>query len=116
MQKISNSTENGKVFICSKCDAIHIEFKNLNFNFSETQFKNFTDYILELNGSEWEYKNRNTHYRRKIIIPTGHKNVKILLNNGELTELKQLLSISKPCLIISENINTLKLNFTNFLN
>ena len=116
MDKVSNKTENGKVFKCSKCDAIHIEFNNLNFNFSEKQYKHFANYILKLDGNEWEYKNRNSHYRRKIIIPIGHKNVNILLNNAELQELKQLFSFEKQGSIISEDLKIMNINFTNFLN
>ncbi len=26
-------TQNGKIFKCAKCDAVHVEYKNLNFNF-----------------------------------------------------------------------------------
>lgn len=115
MNKVSNKTENGKVFKCSNCEAIHIEYKNLNFNFSEEQYKHFADCILELDGIEWEHKNRNSHYRRKIIIPIGHKNVNVLLNNVELQELKQLFSYKKK-IIVSENIKIMNINFTNFLN
>ena len=109
-------TENGKIFRCAKCDAIHIEYKNLNFNFSEKQYKHFADYILELDGEEWEHRNRNSHYRRKIIIPIGHKNINILLNSTELQELKQLFSVKKRNNIVSEDIKIINLNFTNFLN
>jgi len=116
MNKVSNKTENGKVFKCSKCDAIHIEYKNLNFNFSEKQYKHFADYILKLDGEEWENKNRNSHYRRKIIIPIGHKSVNILLNNTELQELKQLFSSKKHYGIVSEDLKIMSMNFTNFLN
>ena len=95
MNKVSNKTENGKVFKCSNCDAIHIEYKNLNFNFSEKQYKHFVKTILDLDGDELEYKNQNSQYRRKIILKIGHENVNILLDNGELQELKKLLSYKK---------------------
>lgn len=116
MNKVSNKTENGKVFKCSKCDAIHIEYKNLNFNFSEKQYKHFAEYIMKLDGKEWEHKNRNTQYRRKIIIPIGHKSVNILLNNAELQELKQLFSAKKRNNNIVEDIIVMNLSFVNFLN
>lgn len=116
MNIIINKTESGQVFKCSKCNAIHIEYKNLNFNFSEKQYKHFADSILDLDGNKWERKNRNAHYRRKIIIPIGHKNVNILLNNAELQELKQLFSDKEPNGNVSEDIKIMNLNFTNFLN
>ena len=111
-----SKTQNGQVFKCDKCKAIHIEYKNLNFNFSAKQYKHFADYILNLDGEEWEYKNRNGHYGRKIIIPIGNKSFNILLNAEELEELKQLFSTKKQEYIVSESINIMNLNFTNFLN
>jgi len=71
---------------------------------------------VALDGNEWEYKNRNSYYRRKIIIPIGHKNINILLNNEELQELKQLLSTKKQEYIIKESINIMNLDITIFLN
>ena len=92
-QKITNKTANGKVFKCVKCSLIHIEFKNLNFNFTQLQYNHFANYILGLEGEKWEYLNRNTIYVRKIIIPIGHQNFNFILNNTELTEFKLLLSV-----------------------
>lgn len=116
MNKIFNETENGKVFKCSKCNAIHIEFNNLNFNFSEKQYKHFVDYILKLDADEWEYKNRNSHYRRKILIPIGHSNVNVLLNKKELQELKYLFSNVEQNKSVMEYRKIMNMEFKNFLN
>lgn len=94
MTKTINQTENGKIFKCSDCNQIHIEFKNLNFNFNEDEFKKFAHYFSELDGQYWESMNVNVQFRKKIIIPIGHKNLNILLNNEELQELKFLFSKS----------------------
>lgn len=91
-QIILKQTANGKVFKCETCNLIHIEFKNLNFNFSEFQFEHFSDYIQKLNGLEWEGINENSLYNRKIIVPIGHKNFNFMLNNNELIELQELLN------------------------
>ena len=116
MNILSNETKNGKVFKCSHCNAIHIEYKNLNFNFSKKQYKNFVNYILELDGEEWEYRNRNSNYRRKIIIPIGHKNFNVLINKEELLELKQLFKVTVPKKNVSNHFTVLNLNFTHFVN
>lgn len=85
------NTKNGRVFKCKNCKAIHIEYKNLNFNFNRDQYDHFRGYIIDLNGEEWEGKNKTSIYKRKIVIPIGHKNFNVLLNKEELAELKELL-------------------------
>ena len=92
---VLSKTQHGQIFKCSKCTKIHIEYKNLNFNFNEKEFNHFAEYILSLDGREWEEKNENAPYERKIIIPIRHKNFHVLLNNEELNELKELLRIRK---------------------
>jgi len=76
------NTKNGRVFKCKNCKAIHIEYKNLNFNFNKKQYDHFRNYIA---------KNQTSLYRKKIVIPIGHKNFNVLLNKEELNELKDLL-------------------------
>ena len=104
MNKIINKTVNGNIFRCSECNKIHIEYKNLNFNFNDTEYMNFANYFLELDGKYWESVNFQTSFRKKIIVPIGHKNVNILLNNTELQELKKLFSKpinSEPKILIN---------------
>lgn len=116
MQKTINQTENGKIFRCSTCNKIHIEFKNLNFNFNNEEYRYFADYISGLKGEEWEYKNRNSNYRRKIIVQINHRNVRILLNNCELQELKQLFNISNKKITIHFELGINVIKVTQFLN
>jgi hypothetical protein len=101
MQKTINQTENGKIFRCASCNKIHIEYKNLNFNFNNDEYRHFANYFKELDGQYWVVKNFNSMYQRKIIVPIGHKNLNILLNNTELQELKSLFSrpIKQPEMI-----------------
>ncbi|PCH71323.1 MAG: hypothetical protein COC06_01420 [Bacteroidales bacterium] len=94
MNNVMNQTENGKIFRCSGCSKIHIEYKNLNFNFDDEEYKNFANYFMELDGPYWENVNIHVHFRKKIIVPVGHKNLNMLLDNSELQELKQLFSKS----------------------
>ncbi len=115
MTTLFSKTENGKVFICSKCNQIHVEYKNLNFNFSQKDYIYFTNYFLKIKADEWEYKNKDTFYKRKIIIPLGHKNFNMMLNKEELIELKELLS-SKNHQSQLELISTSFLNFIQFYN
>ena len=92
MIRLISKTPNGKIFKCSECNAFHIEFKNLNFNFDRTQFRFFTESIQNINGEEWEVQNKDSNYTRKILIPTGQKGLNILFNSVELQELRNLLT------------------------
>jgi hypothetical protein len=108
MQKTINQTENGKVFKCSSCNKIHIEYKNLNFNFDNKEYLHFAKYFQKLDGQYWEYLNRESPYQRKIQVPIGHKNLNILLSNTELQELKLLFSkpiVCQPKIISHFNYN-----------
>jgi hypothetical protein len=88
---ILSETENGKIFKCDTCNKIHIEFKNFEFLFNQNEYKFFRKYFDEFDGEYWESINSNSVYERKIIVPIGHKNVRMLLSLTELEELKFLL-------------------------
>lgn len=92
MVKIICKSKNGQVFKCSTCKLTHFEYKNLNFNFTNEEFKHFSNYFLNLDGLQWELKNANCFFKRKIFVPAGLNNFNILLNNNELLELKSLFS------------------------
>ncbi len=101
MKNIIGQTKNGRVFICSDCDKIHIEFYHFLFSFDEEAYIFFQEKISEIDGCYFEYVNANVSYRRKIIVPLGHRNVSMLLNQKELEELQLLLSNNKA----NNNIN-----------
>ncbi|MCT4613344.1 MAG: hypothetical protein N4A49_00550 [Marinifilaceae bacterium] len=90
--KILSQTKKGKVFNCSKCDALHVEYLNLNFNLTAEEYFDFAKYIDDIDGKKWEKTNGKSCFKRKIIIPIGNKKFNLLLNNEELIELKCLLS------------------------
>ncbi len=90
--KLIHKNINGQIFKCESCQAIHIEYKNLNFNFSDKQLRHFLDYLSEIDGDAIEHAAYNDEYRRKIIIPTSEKkSFNILLNKTELLELIDML-------------------------
>lgn len=91
MDHIINQTKHGKVFKCKSCQKIHVEFNNLNFNFTKEEFYHFSKYFSQINGEYWEKVNTDSTYRRKILVPLDHKNFNLLLNKEELEELKILL-------------------------
>ncbi len=111
MITLFSKTKNGKVFLCSKCNEIHIEFNNLNFNFSDIEYKHFSNYFLKLKLDEWERINKDSFYNKKIIIPIGHKNFNVILNREEFIELKQLLSPNK----YQNQFQLISTSFLNFI-
>ncbi|MCU4166416.1 DUF6686 family protein [Carboxylicivirga caseinilyticus] len=92
MDKVISQTSNGRVFLCSNCDKIHIEFYHFLFSFDEEAYDFFKNNITKIDGNYFENVNSGLHYRRKIIVPLGHRNVSMMLNQKELRELQLLLS------------------------
>jgi len=115
-QVILRQTLHGKVFKCVTCKLIHIEFKNLNFNFSDSQYTRFAAYMKGLDGEHWEYTNRDSSYSRKILIPIGYQNINILFNSQELAEFKDLLQVQLVHRSYTLSIETSHADFTLFLN
>jgi len=93
-QTIMNQTLHGRIFKCDQCDRFHIEFKNLNFNFTKEQLESFVDYLVQVDGEWCEQQNQRLAFRRKIVLPIGHDYFNVLLNADELQELKQLLNFN----------------------
>jgi len=127
--KVLSRTQNGQIFLCNACLLLHVEFKNLSFNFTEEQFNNFIQYIQNLNGDQIEQQNNFLPYQRKIIIPIGHQSFSILINKEELNELIQLfvnvnLDLAKNALEPSvhsdqrfyKELTLNDLNFTQYFN
>ncbi len=91
MVQIINKTGFGLVFKCYRCNKIHIEFNNFNLNFSEAEYKRFSEYIHNLDGEYWSEMNKDCIYRRKIRIPIGSCTTCLMLNIEELWALRRLL-------------------------
>lgn len=113
---IIKQTKNGKVFKCSKCNLLHVEFKNLNFNFTPAQYKQFAVYIQNLDGAECEDMNRDSSYLRKIMIHIGHQNFNIMFKVDELTEFNSLLNLEQTSIHYKKYYKNTDFDFYFFLN
>jgi len=91
-KKVISQTTNGCVFICPSCDKVHVEFQNFLFSFDEKEYKHFCSCFLRMDGGYYEEMNAHMKSKRKIIVPTGHRNASMMLNSKELEELQTLLS------------------------
>lgn len=110
MSTLVNQSANGSVFKCSQCQKIHIEYKNLNFNFDNEEYERFVNYISKLDGEKWEAKNKNNIYNRKIIISIRHETFNVILHNHELLELKQLLQFDTVKISIFQHLKIQGIN------
>ena len=116
VNNIINKTQSGQVFKCSKCNAIHTEYKNLNLNFTEKQYAEFVKYINGLDGEKWVAINENSQFKRKIIIPTGNQSFRVLFTNQELKEFRQLISAKLEQPNHYKRYQLMNLNFNIILN
>ena len=92
MSLASLQSANGQIFLCDKCDKIHIEFNGIGVDFSnQFHLQAFYRYLKSIDGEYFETKNRSKQYRRKILIPMPDSKCKLLLTNGELNEFRQLI-------------------------
>jgi hypothetical protein len=53
------------------------------------------DYFSKLDGVYWENKNKDVPYFKKIVVPIDHSNIRMLLSNEDLQELKALITNKK---------------------
>lgn len=82
----------GTIRFCNNCQLYHLEFGNLNFNFTEKQLIVFRKYINEIDGEYWARVNHKTEHTRKIQLPTQLKGTNFCFHASELEELKYLLN------------------------
>ena len=86
-------TLNGKLFICSSCKKIHLEFGNIAMDFqSEKSLREMLTYLNSVKQTSQDLPDQEMPYRRKIMIPFQNTNLKILLNEIEIAELTLLFS------------------------
>ena len=88
---VINQTINGKFYRCSECSKIHVDFKNLSFQFDHAEFRNFKNYIIKLDTDYWATENERQNGERKVMIPINHQNLTLKFKPEELNELKDLL-------------------------
>jgi hypothetical protein len=93
-----SQTANGKVFVCNGCNKYHLEYKNLQFSFNESEYRFFVDYFNKIDADYWESINKNTLYRKKIMVPIGHHNFTMMFDYVEILELRELFGQSETSL------------------
>ncbi|WP_421919306.1 DUF6686 family protein [Marinifilum sp.] len=108
---IYNRTSNGCLFKCDSCQSIHLEFNNININFSSIDsYYKFAEYLRDINIDATLKQNVHSPYQRKIVIPIGGGGCNFMLHPGELEDLKRLClwNLEKNTL----NISKLEIDFS----
>lgn len=93
--KILATAKSGELSFCKQCNIYHLEFNNIYFEFSISQFKYFQAYLLTINSQFWEQKYACASFKRKIPIPSMQNNLVLMFNRQEIEELKTLVSTTK---------------------
>ena len=86
-----NQTINGRIYQCSECNKIHVDYKNLSFSFHLPQYQNFQTCIQQPDAAYRAQKNEEINGQRRVMIPINHGNLMLNFPPEEIAELKELL-------------------------
>jgi len=109
--KLLSSTPNGQIFACPRHNKVHLEFGTMFMQLTNEELGQFSEYVNSIDYKFWLAQNQNAQNRRKLLLylkPTG---TYLALHLHEFLELKDLLSLRrKPIQIsnthaITNNIN-----------
>ncbi|GIW21963.1 MAG: hypothetical protein KatS3mg068_0970 [Candidatus Sericytochromatia bacterium] len=90
-----NKTPNGSIFSYVDSQIIQIEYKNIFLCFHKDDFKNFRNFINNLDIDYMEKVNVNLYNKRKIIIQMKNSKIKIVFNKSEFQEFYELINFKK---------------------
>ncbi len=110
-----NKTAYGKVFICDRCDKIHLEFLNILINFNKKEYDIFLNFISNLDIDELEKRNAQNQFNRKIFISFKDSKMSMALYKHEFEQLKDLLFTRNDMIQNVENkiVNNFELTYFN---
>lgn len=95
--EIISRTRSGSIAYCGHCKVYQLEFGNLFFRLSETSFECFRNYVVSIDGTYYERRNRRMSCNRKIFLHLPADNVYFCVCAAELEELKRLVLLQDPC-------------------
>ena len=92
MDNMKKLSENGRLFICSSCRKIHLEFGNLAMDFhSKTKLKELLNFLNTVHANHFENEVLSNNSRRQILVPFTNSSIKLLLSDEEINELTNLI-------------------------
>ena len=93
--KTLSKVPSGDLTLCTECGNYQLNFNNLFFEFTPEELQQFKTYVFDIDLDYWEYEYECPKLKKNIPIPSLQRNLVLLFNRQEITELKKLLSFNK---------------------
>ena len=91
--KVLSRVPSGELSFCSECQVFHLEFNNIYLELKQSDFKQFRDYIINIEMDYWEDKYACAKVQRKIPIPSMQPNLVLMFKREEIKELQSLFNL-----------------------
>lgn len=91
--KILSKVSSGELSFCIECRVFHLEFNNIYLELKQSDFKQFKDFILNIEIDYWENKYACSKVQRKIPIPSTQPNLVLMFKREEIRELQALFNL-----------------------
>jgi hypothetical protein len=109
--KILKNTPYGQISFCACKNIYHLEFGNIFVDLTDTELKEFKNYVSGTDYKFYLQLNSKAKNIRKLMLNVGSRNIYMSLHEHEFLELKNLLSFEN---ISMAGINTYNVNINNF--
>ena len=91
--KVLSRVPCGELSFCSECRVYHLEFNNIYLELRQSDFKQFKDYLINIEMDYWEDKYACAKVQRKIPIPSMQPNLVLMFKREEIKELQSLFNL-----------------------
>jgi len=112
--KVLSRVPSGELSFCSECRVYHLEFNNIYLELKQVDFKQFKDFILNIEIDYWENKYACSKVLRKIPIPSTQPNLVLMFKREEIRELQALFNFENRVEI--SVLNLADIDYTLILN
>jgi hypothetical protein len=102
------SSDNGRIFSCSGCNCIHVEFSTIAMNLSAREFFRLKHVLDEISLEYCEVYFRNTRWKRKIHVQLQPTPINLAFTRDELIELRRLFDEAEAAFAVE---NLVRLSF-----
>lgn len=109
--KILSRVPSGELSFCSECRVFHLEFNNIYLELKQSDFKQFKDFIINIEIDYWENKYACSKVQRKIPIPSMQPNLVLMFKREEIKELQSLFNLENRAEISVLNLGDIDYTF-----
>ena len=113
-KKTISQSDQGYLTFCSDCNLYHLTFQNIQFEFSEKQYRDFKKSLLGIEKWFWSQNNTYSNQARKILLPTKQKNLTLKFNRIEIESL--ILLVFENSVSRSRILNLIEIDYPLNLN